>query len=115
MAEVASSCGKATGGEGGAGGGSGGVRASNWPLARVNIAQAPIKTIAVAAALLCAGVGTVGIEASGAVGVEGDGDTAKRFVSGASGNLTVSPVLPRVQAEFIVNLIEVSVKPPEEK
>ena len=61
------------------------------------------------------GLGTVGVEISGGAGVEGDRTSSNAFSTRAVGNVTVSPVLPKVQAEIKINLIEFSVKPPVEQ
>jgi hypothetical protein len=61
-----------------------------------------------------AGLGTVGAEASFAAGVDNDGKSTQTFKNTSVGNLTASPVLPKIQAEIKVNIIEISVKAPEE-
>lgn len=61
-----------------------------------------------------AGLGTVGAEASLAAGVEVNGTTNQTFKNGSVGNLTVSPVLPKIQGEIKVNVLEISVKAPAE-
>jgi len=59
------------------------------------------------------GVGTVGVEVGGSVGMEGDSASKNIYSSGVAGNITVSPVLPKIQGEIKVNIIEISVTSPE--
>lgn len=61
-----------------------------------------------------AGLGTVGAEASLAAGVDGDGKSTQTFTNASVGNLTVSPVLPKIQGEIKINVLEISVKAPQE-
>ncbi len=61
-----------------------------------------------------AGLGTVGAEASLTAGVDGDGKSTQTFTNASVGNLTVSPVLPKIQGEIKINVLEISVKAPQE-